>query len=234
MKKKLIAVTAAVLFLAAIGAVGQLFLSEERGSEEQWLNSGMLMVDNTIYDTSDVLEELVLPDSFCLVGVVRQTVYDVPQENFTGSIAAGAEIYQSPYYPGWLYVFVEGTGKWLRMTVWELQPTLLRYQGKIYFAADEVENHEAYMALLPKTLAEFSEGCPLVGVLQYGAADTIPAAELEVNTELYQNAELYADPGDPSALHAKIQYQGNTWFVTFYDAALCGISYDGFRSSDME
>lgn len=186
-----------------------------------------IMVNGVVYWISRSSSDFSLIRDCDFVGVVEKNESGIADTNFSASgIAVGAEIFENPNYPGWLYI---KQGNHInRFTVWELSYPLIRYDNAIYVAANEFRNSMAGNEMASIRVKNYSDEYRVVGTLTSGEVDAVPTSNFEANSEVYWGQKLYCDPNDTSTIYADANYAGTMWREPFYKASLIPIDYESF------
>lgn len=215
----------ALFLIIAMGMLAS--CSQAEGSTKAFTRPNV-MLDDTVYWFSVSFEDLTLPDSFALVGTTTISDTGIAEENFSASgVAAGAEIYQSDDYPGWIYVRWD---KYLnQFAVWELMCSLLKYNDTLYISIldftgfREAENYD-----LPEA-PRFTKSYEYKGDLVFGEHCTVPSREFETNSAVHKNGKLFYNEADPSTVYVDV----SGTYHAFYDVSLIPLDYSIYENTRM-
>ena len=185
------------------------------------------MVDDTVYWFSRSYSDPLLLEKFDFTGITQISESHIADVNFSANgVAAGAEVYQSADYPGWVYI------KWgqhiNRFTVWELSYPLIQYNGSIYVAVNEFRNSMAGNERERIRVKNYSAEYEVVGTLSSGEVDSVPTSNFEANSQEYWGQKLYCNPNDTSTIYADANYAGTMRREPFYKASLIPIEYEPY------
>lgn len=188
-----------------------------------------IMVNEVVYWFSRSESDLALIKDYSFVGFVEKNESGIADTNFSASgIAVGAEVFQNPNCPGWLYVKWENNIN--RFTVWELSYPLIRYDDEIYVAANEFRNSMAGNEMTRIRIKDYSAEYKVVGTLNSGEIDSVPVSNFEANNEVYWGQKLYCNPNDISTIYADANYAGTIRREPFYKASLIPIAYEPYEN----